>query len=120
MKKALGINAIFSGTSGIILILFQSQFSKIFAIEARTPFWAVGTALIYFSLTILYEMKSRNRNRILWIIIQDLLWVCGSVYILMARPFSISQMGNYLIGAVAIVVLFMAVSQFSAWKKAFS
>ncbi len=117
MKKALCINAAFSGISGIALIAFQNQFAILFELETTTPFWVIGVALVFFSLSILYEVKKQNRARIIWIITQDMLWVIGSIYMLIANPFAISKGGNFAIAIVALVVLAMAVTQARAFSK---
>jgi hypothetical protein len=117
MKKALGINAAFSGLSGIVLILFQNLIAGMFELNTATPFWIVGSALLFFSVTIVYEMKTQNRVRIIWIITQDMLWVAGSIYLLVANPFAISRNGSYAIAVVAIIVLLMAINQTKALNR---
>lgn len=111
MKTALRVNAIFSATSGIVLILFSSAIAALFGIRTPTVFWIVGIALLFFAATILYEIRKLNRARIIWIITQDLLWVIGSIYILIVNPFSISPAGNWIITSVAMIVLAMAIGQ---------
>ncbi len=108
---------IFSGISGIILILFKNKFAKLFELTTATPFWIIGVALIFFSLTISYEVKKQNRLRIIWIIIQDTLWFFSSIYLLIFNTFHVSTSGNYAIGIVAIIVLLMAVNQAKALRK---
>lgn len=117
MRKALLINAVFSCMSGIILILFHIPVSNLFEIESGSPFWIVGVALIFFSLTIFIEIKRQRRIAILWIIVQDFLWVIGSLIILIARPFGISSIGNYLIAIIACAVLAIAINQSIALTK---
>ncbi|HPM32451.1 MAG TPA: hypothetical protein PLJ60_19105 [Chryseolinea sp.] len=65
MKKALRINALFSGISGSVLILFQSRIAHLFEIERSTVFWIIGVALIFFASTIFYEVERQNKFRIL-------------------------------------------------------
>lgn len=114
MKRALTINATFSGLSGILMIIFRQQLMNLFEAFSTTHFLAVGILLIFFSLTILYETKRQNAIAILWIITQDMLWVVGSVWLLIFHPFDFSRDGNYTIGVVALVVLLMALNQSSA------
>lgn len=114
MKKTLTINAIFSGLSGILMIIFRQQLMNLFGALTTTHFLVVGILLIFFSLTIICEIKRQNALAILWIITQDMLWVVGSVWLLIFHPFDFSRGGNYTIGVVALVVLLMALNQFSA------
>ena len=117
MKKALRINALFSGISGSVLILFQSRIAHLFEIERSTVFWIIGVALIFFASTIFYEIERQNKFRIIWIIVQDMLWVIGSIYLLAANPFPISAIGHYIIAVIAAVVFVMAINQSVALIK---
>lgn len=114
MKRTLTINATFSGLSGILMIIFRQQMMNLFEVLSSTHFLVIGILLILFSLTIIYETKRQNALAILWIITQDMLWVIGSVWLLIFNPFDFSRGGNYTIGVVALVVLLMALNQSSA------
>jgi hypothetical protein len=116
LKGALLINALFSGISGILLILFYPSLAKIFEVENQTIFWVVGLLLVYFSGTILFEVKKQRKIAVAWIIIQDFVWVIGSLIILVFRPFSISENGEYIIVLIAIIVLFMGINQWKNFK----
>lgn len=117
MKKALGINAIFSGLSGVSLMLFDERMAELFETTALTPFWLIGILLLIFSSTIIWEMKRRNPIVILWIITQDMLWVIGSAVILIWKPFIISNEGYGIIAVTAVIVFIMAVNQHIALSK---
>lgn len=114
MKRALTINATFSGLSGILIIIFRQQLMNLFEALSTTHFLVVGILLIFFSITIIYETKRQNALAIFWIITQDMLWVVGSVWLLLFHPFDFSRGGNYTIGVVALVVFLMALNQSSA------
>ncbi len=111
MKTALGLNAIFSALSGALLIAFHNTVADFFDVTNSDMFWVIGVTLIFFSGTIVYEIKRQNALAILWIITQDLLWVIGSIVILVWQPFDLSVMGNYSIAAVALVVSLIALNQ---------
>lgn len=117
LQKALLTNAIFSGISGITLILASQKMAQLFGVTTNTPFWVVGAALIFFTITIVYEMVKQRYWAVLWIIIQDFIWVIGSAILIILNPFSISQNGILIIAGVAIVVLFMGINQAVALKQ---
>lgn len=117
MKKALTLNAVFSALSGIILIVIPGRIAHFFELPSATPFLVVGIVLIFFSLTILYEIKRGNSIAILWIITQDMLWVMGSIYWLAFNPFDTPQQANLVVAAVAIIVLLMGINQSAALAK---
>ncbi len=117
LQKSLLTNAVFSGTSGIILILCYTTIAALFQIENNTPFWSIGIALLYFMSTIIYEIKKQRKIAVLWIILQDFLWVIGSSVLLIFNPFQISNAGLTIIGFIALIVLFMGINQLIALKK---
>jgi len=114
LQKALGINAIFSGISGLGLIIFHNPIANIFKASYSAVFWIIGVGLVFFASTILYEVKKQRPLAVLWIIIQDFIWVTGSVILLLMQPFNIPRTGTNTIAAIALVVLFMAINQSSA------
>jgi len=117
LQNALRINALFSASSGVFLILLNQKIAQIFGTNNNTVFWIIGIALIYFSSTIWYEIKKQRTKAIVWIIIQDYTWVLGSIFLLLFNPFDITQIGNLIIGIVAIVVLFMGINQMVQLKS---
>lgn len=117
MKNALLVNAIFSGISGIALIGFRNHFANVFEVSSSTPFLIIGLALAFFAGTILYERRKLKKLRIAWIITQDMLWVLASIYVLAAKPFIVSETGNYIIGIIALLVFAMAINQWIALRR---
>ncbi len=117
LQKALKVNALFSSISGIIMILFNHQIAYLFGITNNTVFWVVGLILIYFAITIWYEIRKQRRTAVLWIIIQDYTWVAGSLVLIIINPFQITQIGNIIIGLIALIVLYMGINQKIGLKK---
>jgi len=117
LQTALKVNALFSGISGIVLIILNHQVAKIFGTENNTIFWIIGLALVFFAITIIVEIKKQRSLAILWIIIQDFIWVIGSIILLVLNPFPITPTGTIIIGIVALIVLFMGLNQAKALAK---
>ncbi len=111
LNRALLTNLISSFLSGVALILFPVFFMDLFGVQNTTVFWVLGIALLFFSGTILVEIKKQRALAILWIIIQDLIWVIASFAILIWRPFNISEVGYWLIDLFAFLVLTFAIFQ---------
>ena len=114
LQKSLSINAIFSGISGLGLILFHKSIAKLFNIDQSNIFWIIGIGLVFFALTILYEIKKQRQLAVVWIIVQDFIWVIASSILLILKPFNISSSGNNAIAIVALIVFIMALNQSSA------
>ena len=94
LQKALGFNALFSALSGLTLLLFHQAVAQLFATDQGRVFWIIGLVLLFFSATILLEMKKQRGLAVLWIITQDLLWVVGSAALLIFQPFGLSGSGQ--------------------------
>ena len=117
LQKALKYNAIFSSMSGLIMILFNNQIAQLFGTSNNSVFWIVGLILIYFTITIWYEIRKQRKIAVLWIIIQDFLWVMGSIILILLNPFDITSLGNLIIGIIAAIVLLMGLNQTRAFNK---
>ena len=117
LQKKLKVNALFSSVSGFIMILLNHQIANIFGTTNNTIFWIVGIVLIYFAITIGYEITKQRRWAVLWIIIQDYTWVLGSLILIIFNPFQVTQIGNVIIGVIAVIVLYMGICQMMALNK---
>lgn len=111
LKFALGANATLSSITGLSLVFFHKSIAAFFATALTLPFLLIGLGLLYFCATIILEIYKERRARIIWIIIQDVLWVIASAFILYARPLPISTGGYTSIAIIAALVLLMAILQ---------
>jgi len=114
LQKSLRINAIFSSVSGIVLIAFNQPIAKLFDTTNNAIFWIVGIVLLLFASTIFYEVIKQRPLAVSWIIMQDFIWVLGSIFMIAINPFEISKTGNLTIGVIALIVLFMGINQSKA------
>ncbi|WP_425075968.1 hypothetical protein [Psychroserpens sp. S379A] len=117
LQNALKFNALFSSTSGILMILLNQQIAKLFGTNNNSVFWIVGLALIFFAITIWHEVKKQRKIVVIWIIIQDFIWVLGSIVLIIFNPFQLTEVGNLIIGIIALVVLYMGINQIMGLKK---
>lgn len=111
LKLALIGNAVMSLVTGLILSLFSQQVAAIFATTQYLAFLLIGLALLYFCATIFLEVYKQRPLPILWIIIQDILWVAASAYIILFRALPISETGYGIITLIALLVLLFSVFQ---------
>jgi hypothetical protein len=110
LKRILLLNAISSGITGIILALFSESISSLFGINAAFTISSVGIFLIVFAAYVIHTaIKGIGQTPV--VIALDMLWVAGSVIILVAYGFQISMIGNVLIVGVALWVGLMAFLQ---------
>ncbi|MHA7059621.1 hypothetical protein ACWGOQ_0020510 [Aquimarina sp. M1] len=120
LQKALKINALFSSTSGVIMILLNHQIAKLFGTNNNSIFWIVGLILMYFALTIWYEITKQRKLAVIWIVIQDYIWVLGSLILIIFNPFGITLTGKLIIGTIALIVLYMGINQMKGLKKTYA
>ena len=112
LQKALTANASCSSLSGLIMIVGHQQLATLFQVSNAMPFWIIGILLLFFALTIVIEIKPQRIKAVWWIIIQDVLWVVGSIVLLLLQPWGISTIGNMMIGGMAALVFFFAYWQY--------
>lgn len=112
----LRANAVFSSLSGLVLIFFHASLARIFVISDSRAFWMIGIALLFFAATVWFESQRLRPAFVRWIVVQDFLWVVGSLVLLVLQPFGISAVGNWLIAAVAAAVGFLGWRQWAALR----
>ncbi|NRB52716.1 MAG: hypothetical protein HRU41_33960 [Saprospiraceae bacterium] len=114
---ALCANAGFSFLSGLLLTVVPKYIARVFSASTPIPFLLIGLGLLFFAYTIWVELKPQRPNRIMAIIIQDLLWVVASIIILISRPLPISAIGYSIIAFIAGIVLLLAILQAWGWQQ---
>lgn len=118
LQIALLRNAVFSGLSGMLMVAFRSSIAEAFALpDSGTVFAVIGGLLLFFTATIILEIVKQRPRWVMWIVIQDFLWVAGSAVLLALRPFGISTVGNIAIAVVAAIVAFMGYTQYTALEE---
>ena len=113
LRYAIKGNAFFSISSAITLLLSSRPIAKIMNLSAPNSLVYIGIGLFIFAITLFQNAfrKELQPKQIRFIIVQDWLWVIGSLILLIWNPFEISIMGNYIIAGVAIVVAVFAILQ---------
>jgi hypothetical protein len=119
LKNVLKINAISSGATGILLILFPGFIANLFAVSGTVVFSETGIFLVLFAAFVFYQSTKTNLSSksIGLIILMDSLWVVTSLAIVVLQLFALSFMGYLFIALVAAWVAAMAVLQFTGVKK---
>lgn len=116
MKKLdnwLLTNAMFSLLSGMTMLLANGQLQLIFGFENDMVFSIIGVNLLAF-FGFVYWVKQIKTNKQTWvyaIVVMDALWVMGSLILLLFDPFEVTELGQRVIGLVAILVAIFGVQQ---------
>ncbi|KAB7530361.1 hypothetical protein F8C76_02300 [Flagellimonas olearia] len=113
LTNILKINAISSGTTGLVLVIFSKFSANLFATTTQLPFIITGLFLLIFSMFVVYQAYQNplNVKKIVSIIWMDRLWVLTSVVAVPILYNSISSTGVVIIMAIAVWVGLMAYIQ---------
>lgn len=119
LRNVLLINAISSGATGFLLVVFPGFMANLFAIGAVMPFVEVGIFLLVFAAVVLFESrrKALHAARIYGIVAADTLWVIASALLLAIQPVAFSFLGNFLVAGVGLWVAAMAYLQYKGVKQ---
>lgn len=113
LSNILKINALSSGSTGLLLVIFSKFSANLFAVSLEIPFISTGIFLIVFSVFVAYQAYQTplNAKDIVFIIWIDRLWVIASLVVVVLVYGSISTVGVIIIIAIAAWVGLMAYLQ---------
>lgn len=119
LRYAIKGNAFFSISSAITLLLSSRPIAKLMNLSAPNSLVYIGIGLFIFAVTLFQNAfrKELKPTQIRFIIIQDWLWVIGSLILLIWNPFDISTTGNFIIAGIAIVVAIFTIVQQKTLKN---
>lgn len=119
LKPALFGNSIFSGISGITTLILMDPLNQLIGISEPLVLPILGVGLILFAGTIVFHATRKviDPMQVKLIIVQDLLWVVGSVVILSFQMFGLTHLGYILIGVIAIAVADFTFLQYHGLKN---
>ena len=121
LKNVLLINALSSGTTGLLLIEFPSFTAQLFGVFQTIPFMATGIFLVAFALLVYYASRQKPTNKTLvrWIIALDIMWVADGLIVVVGQLFDLTLIGYAITSAVALWVALMAFLQIRGLKETF-
>lgn len=111
LKYVLRINAIFSFSSGIAIVVLSTSLAEVMKLNSAMLLNYMGPLLCGFAIYVWIYATRQTWTHVRMIIFQDLLWVMGSIILILSNPFKISLTGLWLIAMVAMVVLDLALLQ---------
>lgn len=113
LKNVLFINAASSAATALLLVVFPGFFASLFGVSTRPPFIGVGIFLLLFAIYVFLQSRNEQAepNKIRFIIALDIIWVVGSLAIILPQFFGLTVIGYSLIGGVALWVAMMAYLQ---------
>lgn len=108
------LNSAFSALSGLLLTFASNMFNSLMGISNTLILPIIGINLLVFSLMVYYVAVKQLKNKSLVNLITtlDLLWVIGSLALIVFQWFDLSTTGYIVIGCVSIWIAYLAFMQF--------
>ena len=111
LRRVLYLNALFSATSGVVLIAAAAPLGQLFGGVTPWLLRALGAGLLGFAADIALACRRRGlaRGKALYFSLADFAWVAGSVALLVLVP--LATAARLLVAAVMLVVLAFGLAQ---------
>jgi hypothetical protein len=106
LSQVLRSNATFSLLTGLAALAMPDYFCRNFALSNPLIFQLLGAALLFFAATVFYAAVNPfdKPKQVLWIVIQDGVWVAASAAIVLFRLFDMSDLAYISISIIALIV----------------
>ena len=106
LRYVLLSNAVFSLLSGAGMSFFHPGIAEVMGVVNPNILLYIGLALIGFSATVFYTASKRaiSPKQVKSIIIQDWIWVFGSLVIIVFHAWDLTENAYWIIGVVALIV----------------
>ena len=122
LLNALRLNALFSGSSALLLLIAGPWIAVQLGLNSTAPVYATAGLLAIFALQIWNIVRTRKIRtmEIAAIILGDIAWVVGSVILVALFYSSLTITGLLLVDVAAIAVLYFAIQQIRglrAWRR---
>jgi len=113
-------NGYFSVLSAVICLFFAQNVARLMGlgVEGSSEIISQGVSLLVFAAFLLIASSKLTKNRRMAMIISgsiasilDVLWVIGSVYILLNDLVALSTAGKWIIAIIALIVFDFAIFQ---------
>lgn len=120
LRWVLYANAIFSTLCAALLLIDSGPVSRFMGWPLQWPLIIIGAGLLPFALFVFQSARRLPQSRrLVWAIFEmDLLWVIGSIIILLfSWPASTTVGGRWAIGIVAEIVALFAILEYIGLRR---
>ena len=122
LLRALRLNALFSGSSAVLMLLAGPWIAVQLGLNSATLVYATAGLLAVFALQLGNIVRTRKIRtiEIAGVILGDIAWVVGSVILVALFYSSLTTTGLLLVDFVAVAVLYLAIQQLRglrAWRS---
>lgn len=119
LRRAVVANALFSGLSGVVLALGARPIAPFLGLDNPLILTIIGVLLLLYAAGLLYVATRSTVNRTAaWLAVAlDLLWVAGSVAILLGGWLPLTTAGKWAVGIIAELVFLFALFQYLGIRR---
>jgi len=119
LSHALQANAIFSGASGLLLLLVPGWWAGLIGVLPAPAYAALGAALLAFAGLVWWTARRPDTWRllVLWIVAADALWVLATPIVMLLGAEAVSPAGHLLLATVALAVAILSALQWQGLKR---
>lgn len=119
LHTAIRSNAIFCDVSGLVMTFAAKPLANFLGLETTMPLIVGGIGLIVWSAFLfMTSLQVKIPKWKAWLAIEgDLVWVLGSIVLLVGNFLPLTIAGTWTIGIIADIVLAFAIWQFWALRK---
>jgi hypothetical protein len=113
LRRALLGNVFFSTLCGVLLVIDSGPFDTLLGLGSPTALTILGV-LTLLGAAVVAWVASRptiDRGSARAIVAMDVAWVVGSIILLLAGLLHLTGTGNWVVGAIAVVVADFALLQ---------
>lgn len=121
LRRTLWANVGFSLLAGTAFALFGPRLAAWAGVpEGGLAVRLIGVGVIAFGLglVVLVRRKPLHMTAARVVLLADLAWVAGSVYVVLAQPFGLNHPGRLAVGAVSDMVLLFAILEWIGIRRA--
>jgi hypothetical protein len=113
LQKAVRGNAVFSGISGLLAVVMAPAAANLMGLSSSIEITIIGFGLLGYVPLLLWIASRQPVNTALaqTIIGLDILWVIGSLALILADPFGLTASGKWVVGILADIVALFALAQ---------
>jgi hypothetical protein len=118
LRRVLLVDAIISGTTGLVLMLFAESLQGLLGVRFSLLRYS-GISLLPFAALLIFLSSRKNLSRpIIWVIIAcNALWAIDSILLLLTNWVEPTTLGYTFIIAQALIVATLAEAQYVGLKK---
>ena len=119
LRRALFGNGTFSTISGLLFLIAAGSVARFTGIEPPFTFRVLGIGLLGFAAFLFWQsaQKVLDQREVKTIIVADLLWVAGSVFLLLTNWLPLTSGGWWGVAIIADVVAAFAVLQYVGLRR---